>query len=300
MPANRSRTAGWRRCLRQIHERNGALEIALAGNENEEQGAHHLIWRVKLLNIGEHEILVEQPMTLGRPVPLQEGAKLVVIISVGQNRWMFSTVHNGSLSHKANDRQTLSAIRLPLPDEVQRCQRRSHYRIETATLNLPEVEVWPLLDPRSALIAERASQLEAEGDQPGAMGGMLPASSLLRPDDLLPEVGPKFIATLVNIGGGGVGLRVSPESGAALGRHKLYWLRLSLPPELTSPVCASAQLVHTHLELTQHTYAGLSFDFSFNPAHQRFVADQICRFIALQQKAMLMNDDESSERRRTA
>ena len=51
-----------------------------------------------------------------------------------------------------------------LPDEVRRCQRRSFYRVETARINLPVVDVWPLLDPKSILLAERANELAVEGD----------------------------------------------------------------------------------------------------------------------------------------
>ena len=43
------------------------------------------------------------------------------------------------------------------------------------------------------------------------------------------------------------------------------------------------KLIHTHMESSQHTYAGFAFDFSFNPGHQRVVVDQICRFTARQQ-----------------
>ena len=103
----------------------------------------------------------------------------------------------------------------------------------------------------------------------------------------MPEVGPRFTATLVNIGGGGVGLRVSPDDAQNVARHKLFWIRIVLSPELHSPVCATAKVVHTHMDSSQHTYAGMAFDFSFNPGHQQFVVDQICRYIAMQQKAQM-------------
>ncbi|UCD74228.1 MAG: hypothetical protein JSV91_10605 [Phycisphaerales bacterium] len=300
MPANRSRTVGWRRCLRQIKERNGAVEIALARNYQEAEQGHHLVWRVHLLDVRDDAILIEQPAALGKTIPLQPGAALVVIISIGQNRWMFPTTHGGMTPHRAGDSRTVEAIRLPLPTNVQRCQRRTHYRVETASLYLPEVEVWPLLDPKSVLVAERANELEFESAVRAASGEAPPSDPLADSDDLMPEVGPKFAATLLNIGGGGVGIRVRPDAGGALSRHKLFWLRIALPPELITPICASAQLVHTHLESTQDTYAGLAFDFSFNPAHQRFVADQICSYIALQQKAMLADEVDETRQRRTA
>jgi hypothetical protein len=286
VPANRSRTTGWRRCLRQIHERNGAVEIALARNYQDTEQGHHLIWRVRLLSVREHEILVEQPAALGQTVPLRSGVSLVAIIAIGQNRWMFNTRHSGLLRHHVDDSRTIEAIRLPLPENVQRCQRRSHYRIETTSLHLPQVEIWPLLE------------FESTGQ---AVSGHAPAGDPLGdPASLMPEVGPRFFATLLNVGGGGVGLRVTPDASSAVNRHKLFWLRIHLTPELATPVCASAQLVHTHLESTQDTYAGLAFDFSFNLAHQRFVADQICLYLAIQQKAMLLQETDQSQQRRSA
>ena len=39
------------------------------------------------------------------------------------------------------------------------------------------------------------------------------------------------------------------------------------------------------MESSQHTYAGLAFDFTFNPGHQRVVAESICHYIACQQDA---------------
>ena len=89
---------------------------------------------------------------------------------------------------------------------------------------------------------------------------------------------------LLNIGGGGLGLRVRPDDAQSLARHKIFWLRFTLPPELTTPICATAKLAHTNVDSTQYTYAGMAFDFSFNPVHQRFIVEQICRFIAMQQR----------------
>ncbi len=49
----------------------------------------------------------------------------------------------------------------------------------------------------------------------------------------------------------------------------------------------------------QQTYAGMAFDFSFNPVHQRFVVEQIRRFIEIQQRAQL-DDRNASRQRRSA
>ena len=123
--------------------------------------------------------------------------------------------------------------------------------------------------------------------QPRAHGDSL--LSFTDPDSTLPDVGPKFITTLLNIGGGGMGLRVEPSAAHALGHHKIFWLRFCLPPELKTPICATGKLVHTHVDSQQFTYAGMAFDFTFNPGHQRFVVDQICRYIAIRSRPYVIS-----------
>lgn len=286
MPAQRSRTLNWRHCLEQLHERNGALEIAVARDYDHEGGGRHLIWRVRILNLTEREIVVERPSVLGQAIPLRDGVELVAVIAIGQNRWMFRTNILGAISQPLNDHKTLAALRLAVPEVVERCQRRGYYRIETAALSLPEVSLWPLLDPKSVLPAERANELrfaDDDADSPFPRA----AVSANGEEMLLPEVGPRFPAQLINLGGGGVGLRLRQEDSQPLNHHKIFWMRFALPPELDTPICVSAKVVHTHLESTQHLYAGMAFDFSFNPVHQQLVVDQICRFIARQQRAQL-------------
>lgn len=254
--------------------------------EYDEQGpGSHLIWRVRLLAISDSEIVVERPATLGRTIDLETGLQLVAIIAVGQNRWMFNTCNLGQCSHRGRDSREIESVRLSMPVTVQRCQRRNYYRVETAGVSLPEAEVWPLLDPKSVVLAERCNEiLFLDGDLQETDKD---ADVSFDEKEVMPEVGPCFTGTLMNLGGGGVGLRVGPDDSQALLRHKLFWLRIALPPELVAPVCATAKVVHTHMDSAHHTYAGLAFDFSFNPGHQRIVVDQICRYIAMQQRAQM-------------
>ncbi len=296
MPANRSRTTGWRRCLHQIFERNGSLEIAIARNYEEDNRGQHLIWRVRLLGLSETEVIVEQPMTLGQLIRINKGVEMVAIIAIGQNRWMFPTTNLGLHEQRLNNAKAVPAMRLVLPSEVERCQRRNYYRVETAALILPKVEIWPLLDPKSVVIAERANELQSEMPATGNQH----AGDIYLADDVMPELGPKFTASLVNIGGGGVGLNVESEQASNLGSHKMYWIRIGLPPELENPIYATCKLVHSHMESNHSIYAGMSFDFSFNPSHQSFVADQICKYIAVQQREQLKRETEREEERKTA
>jgi hypothetical protein len=287
----------WRRCLQQVQERGGALEIAVLRHYDrpEDAAGSRLVWRVRLLEVSTDEIVVEPPTTLGEVIRVETGIEFVAILALGQNRWMFTTSHLGPTEHSNGNGRAAPAMRLRMPDSVERCQRRNYYRMETTALVLPQAEVWPLLDPKSVLPAERANELQFEDDRNGVDTTDRPAPT--EDDAIMPEVGPKFTATLLNIGGGGLGLRVAPEDAQSLARHKVFWLRFSMPG-LATPICATGKLAHTNVDSTQHTYAGLAFDFSFNPVHQRFVVEQICRFIEIQQQGQL--DDRGTQQRKSA
>lgn len=284
MPASRSRTHEWRRSLQQILERGGALEFALSSTPssnpdspeaNDPRAAgSDLVWRVRMLALTDTEITVEQPWAFGRPIEIVPGAKIVGAITIGQNRWVFPSVVLG-LARGLPGRP--SGLRFAMPESVERSQRRSP-RLDVSSMRLAEVEAWPLLDPRSVAVAERANELAFAA----SMRGESVAAG--DPEFALPTVGPGYRATLMNIGGGGLGIRVSSAEASNLTRHRLHWFRISLAPELSVPIVASGKVVHTHIDSEMNTYAGVAFDFTFHPAHQRTVAEQIQRYIAERQR----------------
>ena len=280
MPASRSRTTEWRRSLEQLRSREGAIEIAVARDGTDDEavlGASDLVWRVRVLDLSDTEVAVDLPFALGRAVELPVGTELVGAIAIGQNRWMFRTKVIGAWQPKAPYPRSHRAVRLMLPDHVERCLRRAT-RVDVASINLPKVEIWPLLEPRSVLPAQRASEIAFRA----AVAGEKPMAPS---DDLLPTIGPGFGATLVNLGGGGLGILVEPDDAAVLSRHRLFWIRFTLGDVMPVPVCCAARVVHTHMDSSHRIYAGVSFDFDFNPAHQRVVAEQIVHAIERLTKA---------------
>jgi hypothetical protein len=169
-----------------------------------------------------------------------------------------------------------------MPESVERCQRRRDYRIGTDKLELPEVKAWPLLDPRSVALPERLCQLRMERYIAGETN-----PEAIQESDVMPDVGPSFDATIVNIGGGGIGLQVVSGDASGISRHRLHWLKFQLPNTDGPELCVTAKLMHWHLESGNSMYLGMMFDFSFNPSHRRFVTLQITRSVAIQQREQL-------------
>lgn len=287
MPATRSRTENWRRSLQQLFERNGALEIALPGNEEpalegasdslDSKPTAHLIWRVRVLDLNETEIIVEQPAALGQFIRINTGSDLIAVIVIGQNRWMFRTVNLGLTDIPGRTGRSVKGLRLQMPTDVERCQRRNFYRVGTVELNLPSVECYPVLDVSTIAVAEIANRtlIQELGD------ALISGRSVEIPQSpTMPEVGPKFNSLLLNVGGGGVGLLVNPDDRGKIGSERLFWLKINLQPEIPVPLGIAARLKHTHIDSSQRTYAGMAFEFGFDPMHQKFILDQLCRYAA--------------------
>lgn len=273
MPPKRSRTERWRESIEQVRQRSGALDITLArGADNpplQGMSGADLVWRVRLLDIRDDHLLVEQPAAAGRVIRLHEGLALIGAFSIGQNRWMF---HSRTLGDDPR-----GGLRLSLPTRVERCQRRSFFRISTAELSLPRVECWPLLDPMTVAPAEVANRdhvlrLAATGERE--------VGSVQVEDLLLPEVGPGFTASLLNVSGGGMGLLIEPEDAQTLARSHYLWMRVDLRPHVPAPIALTGRVAHSHTDSSGRIHAGVAFEFGFNAGHREFVVDQVGRYVA--------------------
>ena len=279
MPASRSRTDRWRDCLAQIRDRRGGIEIAVDHGIQPQRFAHNaeipalpdLIWRVRLYEVEQARITVEQPGALGQRIRLPVGTPLIAALSVGQNRWMFRT------DVQAAEGDTL---RLRLPDTVERCTRRARHRIPTAELTLPDVRCWMLRDPTTAAQAEDANRAAFEAVRAsGRADGPDKADDLdLDRPPAGVDVGSGFRARMANIGGGGLGLIVHPDQVGAVAGTRLYYTRLDLRPAMPAPLEMTVRMAHTHTDSSQMLHAGVAFEFGINPGHQAFVIEQIERY----------------------
>ena len=277
MPARRSKTSNWRDSLAQIRERDGALELAIETEaEADDRQPPDIVWRVRLFNIDNDagELLLERPTAARQPVHIEEGTRLVVTMSVGQNRWMFHTEMLGRDEFRPTPGRSSAAIRVRMPDKVERCQRRNYFRISTASLSLPPVRAWPLLDRASAIPIEALNRdVVGEANRTGQVPEEFSSLGL-------PTVGGEFGATLLNIGGGGVGLLVSSSHSSSLDHGPFFWLQVDLSPIVPAPLGLTTKLCHTKLDSAHCVQAGMSFDFTGHAGHEQFVADQVCRYVA--------------------
>jgi hypothetical protein len=280
MPANRSRTERYREGLQQVLERGGALEVSLAHDTSEQ--LPDMVWRVRLLGLGEDEMLVESPCAAGKSVTLPEGAELVGAFAIGQNRWMFRTRVQTTAKGKTPWPAGMGGgLRLAMPEKVERCSRREHQRVSMAEVHVPHTDCWHLTEPSSVVSAEAATRAQMQDFE---KRGVIASESDISPLTV-PVVGLRYGAKLMNVGGGGVGLLVPKESASVAQRAKLIWMRVDLRPVLPMPVGMVGKIVHAHLESTQDLYLGVSFEFAFNVSHRAFVLEQIEKYMQrLQQR----------------
>jgi hypothetical protein len=281
VPANRSRTENWYACLQQIAARGGALEFAFKREETAGVEPTDLLWRCRLLTVTPTELLVEPPAAVGRSFDLKPGTVLVGAMTIGQNRWLFETTVLGSREARLAGAPAGRALTMSMPDQVERCARRSFMRVSTTALNLPNVQCWPLLDPTSVVPAETANRLAILGrmNDPAFGPAPTPQESSLADSMLLPSVGPSFPAQLMNISGGGLGLLVSQAHRTACDRASYLWLRVDLTPEIPLPMALTVRRSHTHLDAAQNLYLGVAVDFTHHTAHQDFVSRLLASYV---------------------
>ena len=78
-----------------------------------------------MLKLTDREMIVEAPMALGRQIEIEPEIELVASIAIGQNRWMFRTRNLGMDAETSQKSRSHRSLRLALPENVRRCQRRA-------------------------------------------------------------------------------------------------------------------------------------------------------------------------------
>jgi hypothetical protein len=278
MPANRSRTENFLANLQDIADRGGAVEICF-----DPSGSSLAIhWRVRLLRVEQHQLVIATPGAAGVSMPVRVGAPVVASYTIGQNRWAFSTTVRSV--HPDRHAPERSYLVVDAPKGVERKARRTAERFSTGQLGLPQVDLWPLMDPTTVVEPERRSRVLLEAALSGGAPNT-PVATTTPSDQSLPLVGPGFSASLINLSAGGLGLSVPQQFAGTVERHAFLWARLHLDPLLPAPLSMTLRRAHSHLDSSGQVYLGAAFESAFNPGHNAFIADTLSDLLARLQSA---------------
>jgi hypothetical protein len=233
-----------RETLDQIRERGGSLEITLDRRNGEPipqrpgRGCAHSRPPIccgasaygRAATSGFSSSI---PSALGRTIEVKRGQRLVCVMSVGQNRWIFTSQVLAVTPGRDG------VLEIEAPTRVERATRRVQSRVsttsaESATRSAAGCCV--IRSPRSPR-RRRAGTGSARCSRCRPRRGLnsRPASWNAL-GEIAPDVGPGFRAELANIGGGRHRAedRALEESRLAES-SKLYWTRLDLRPDDPGP-----------------------------------------------------------------
>ena len=281
----------WEQLVEELEAHNGSVELGLPGAFEADIAAAAdpatdeteipKSWRVRLLATHNDQWIVERPPIVGRHTGgLIPGVTLIGVIVKKSKRWSFRTSILRSELFELNAHNRVPALRLSPPRDIGSDQRRHFYRVSTIGAGVPPVNIWPLLDPASCIVAEDATQLRHLNE--ALMAGLdQPAP---------PQLGDGFVGNLVDISAGGVALSVSHNYAKVFDKHHLFWLELMLATNV-HPLVLAGEPVHVrHDRVTATLNIGMSFYHEHNEGYRRFIQENICRYAAWEQRRQLQRN----------
>jgi|GEM_PF-1909819 len=266
--------ADWLSLVADTERRNGTVELCPDPDHYDTHFCQVNIHKVRLLYLQDRRWIIERPFSLKGQPAITRDMHLLGILGSGAHRWSFRTTVEAVVRFKLNDTQTVAALRLSAPTDVQSAQRRAFFRVHLLAANIPDVTCWPLLDLSSAIESEKADEhLHREGELPS-------------PRPLPPTTDQPFTAPLNDLSGNGVSILVDDEHLKKLEQNPLLWLKLDLP-DLSHPLMVVARYVRQQPDAVGRRVVGLTFQFRHNRSHESFINDQICRWAAAEQRRQL-------------
>ncbi len=279
----------WEQLVDELEAHNGALGIGLPGaferdvDAPDENDENHPVnaprpWRVRLLARRHDQWIIERPPIVGRRTGgLIPGVTLIGVVIKGAKRWSFRTSILRSELFELNARNRVPALRLSPPRDIGNAQRRRFYRVSTIGGDVPPVNLWPLLEAQSCIAAENANQLRH-----------LDESLLAGVDTHSPPVlGDGFVANMVDVSAGGAALTVARSHAKVFEKHDLFWMELMLATN-DHPLVVAATPVHVRIDRPAASVnVGMSFTHEHHPDYRRFVQENLCRYVAWQQRRLL-------------
>lgn len=240
----------WIETLEWMQEQNEPLQVMDLSDSADETIVP--LYRANLLAIEDGALVLERPRQAVMDQRLLGGSVVSVAATDKHSRWEFTSTVLETVSYELNGRTALPAVKLSMPSEVRSAQRRDFFRVSVVGANLKPVRMQALVDDSE-----------------------LPGSDV-------------FEATVLNVGGGGLGVQLEHKPGFDLSQFAYYRCVFELPTYST-PLELKAQLVHLETGPTGKSYLGLSFEFA-SKGVQETVADVICRFCAWHQRQQIQRE----------
>ena len=235
--------------IEEACHRNTAAELHFDGGDGELAVA-----RVRLLGLDQQQVFTDRPQSVGKPVAIHSHQVLSVYFVLGGTRYGFrSRVIRSQCMVRLNANHQVVGMAVAFPSEVREQQRRADFRLSLAG--------------HGTMIAE-VHQGARE------TGGSAPIDA------------QRFIARLLNISAGGVGLLVDAQEARGWHPGDMFFISFQLPDEESEFQMMTELRHHRPIHDGLSTVAGFQFvPWPIVPmqTHVR----QIGRFIAAEQRRQL-------------
>ena len=225
----------WRDTLHNLQQRNAAVEVScVTAQENDDQLTP--IYRLRLLAFNNEAGVMTLQMPSGteafRNLVKEQIVKVLAIDSA--QRWELTSVIAETVNFNLNEQQSVPAIILSPPMEVNSAQRRDCFRVSLNTTEThPDRAVGPVMFSRYS---------------PDALEQPKDASEL-------------FEGRIRNLGGGGMGVVVEASRSRKINVQDLYLSQIKLPTHDVS-LRIPVRVVHVEpLDDSRHVYLGLRFEY---------------------------------------
>ncbi len=265
----------WTQLVQTTEKRNGVMELRADPAHHDLPPEQRVSHRVRLIQVRPDGWIVERPFSLKGEGTISPGMRLCGMLGVGAARWGFETEALEAIRHQLNAQASVPALRLAPPMNVRSAQRRAFFRVPMLAAEPARATVWPLLDIRSAVQAERANLFEhkAEGS-----GQAMPVRS--------PDLGSPMDGRILDLSAGGLAVLVGTERQQEIEPHECFWIEMNLPG-LGLPLRAVGRKVRCASETPESLTLAMAFTFTHHRAHETFVTDTLCRVAAGEQRRQL-------------
>lgn len=242
----------WQRVLRDAVVRNGRVSLRKSYDGDESKAPPRFASRMLTMSM-DGSMLVERPNKAGGSKLCQPGARVDLILPDGQQCWAGRCTVIAALRYQLNQGSTVNAVHLTPAKEVWSAQRRKYFRVSASGADLLPVTVIPIGSPADAAPLPIGDVGKAAGRD-------------------------AFEATMHDVSGGGMGLRIEARSDLA------YWLRPGMVlrcvfrlPGDEHPLDVPATLMRTERVEGHMLHLGLLFKLD-DPIEQSKLEDRLTRF----------------------